>query len=309
MKLSIIIPVYNVEEYLKECLDSILSQETKDVEVILVDNNSTDSSPKIIKTYQKKYPKIIKSLTCKTWGASAVRNLGVKKATGDYIWFVDSDDFLEKDAIKKLLKKIDEEKADAINFSVRRVYENGQENILTAVNTDKAGWKKRYAMYGFPPFQNIYLKKFWQKHFEFPEGMIHEDMAILSAAVLYTNKISYIDDVLYSYRQRKGSVLHKKGFDPHSYDIFKALGILYGKFNEAKKLDEYHDELEYFFIWNLLIDSVKDFNKGIEGKSGKEQTRATLKRLFPAWYKNPYLRKKPLKFRLNCLRGFLGLLH
>ncbi|MBQ2638829.1 glycosyltransferase [Candidatus Saccharibacteria bacterium] len=307
MKLSIIIPVYNVEKYLSECLESILVQDNSDFEVILVDNNSTDKSPEIIDRVKKRYPKKVRSFLCSSWGASAVRNFGVLKARGEYIWFVDSDDWIEKDAISKLIRHAEETRADAINFSVRRVYPN-RENILTFVNTDKPDFKKRYIMYGFPPFQNIYRRDFWNKHFSFPEGIIHEDMAILSSAVLYSDNFSYIDEVLYNYRQRSGSVLHKAGFDVHSLDIFKALGILYGKFKEAGKLEEYFSELEYFFIWNLLIDSAKDFNKGPEGKVGKEQTRATLKRLFPNWYRNQYLRKKPLKFRINCLRGFLGLL-
>ncbi len=307
LKLSIIIPVFNVDEYLKECLDSILAQKKSGIEIILVENYSSDKSYEICKDYKEKFPKVIKVFRTKKWGASAVRNYGVKKASGEYIWFIDSDDWIEKGAIEKVLGKVEKKKADVVCISVRRVYEDGRTNILTAVNPKEKNWKERYIMYGFPPFQNIYRKDFWAKNFEFPEGIIHEDMAILSTVILYTEKISAIDEVIYNYRQRKNSVLHQEGWNPHSLDIFKALGILYGKFNEKGMLERYKAEIEYFFIWNLLIDSAKDFRGYSEGKAGKEQTKLILKQFFPNWMKNKYFRNKPLKFKLNCYRGYLGI--
>ncbi len=307
-ELSIIIPVYNVEDYLAECLDSILQQGYDDYEIILVDNQSTDRSYAICEEYVKRYPEAVKLYQYAKWGAAAVRNFGVKKARGEYIWFVDSDDYLEKGAIRKLMETAERERADAVVMAVRRVYEGGRENILTAVDTTKPNWKKRYAMYGLAPFQNLYRRDFWTRNLSFPEGMIHEDMAILSTAVLYTDKVAFVDEPLYNYRQRQNSVLHQKGWNPHSLDIFAALAILLEKFKEAGKFEEYYDELEYFVIWNLLIDSAKDFYGHKEGKIGQKQTRETLKRTFPKWRKNRYLRQKPLKFRLNCWRGYLGLL-
>ena len=321
LRLSIVIPVFNVEKYLPDCLDSILSKTNlaykEKFEIILVDNNSSDKSLKICKEYRKKFPGMIRVSRCEPWGASAVRNLGVKRAKGEYLWFVDSDDYLEKGAVKRIIKRIEKEgekkqtkkkkkSLDAICISVRRVYEDGKTNVLTAVNPRKKGWKERYIMYGFPPFQNVYRRRFWMKNFKFPEGMIHEDMAILSSVVLYAEKIVCINKVLYNYRQRKNSVLHQVGWNPRSLDIFKALGILYGKFKEKNAILKYYDELEYFFIWNLLIDSAKDFRGFREGKSGKKQTRAMLKKFFPNWVKNKYFREKPLKFKLNCFRGYLG---
>lgn len=307
-KLSIVIPVYNVEGYLAQCLDSILGQVDNDCEVILVDNNSSDKSYEICEGYARKHPEIVKCYRCATWGAAAVRNFGVGKATGKYLWFIDSDDYLEDGAVKKLLAEAERGSFDAVVMGVRRVYEDGHEDVLTAIDTTEENWRSRYVMYGLAPFQNLYRREFWVEHFAFPEGMIHEDMAILSAAVLYTDKISFVDEVLYNYRQRENSVLHQSGWNPHSLDIFKALRILYEKFREAGALEKYRDESEYFFVWNLLIDSAKDFYGHKEGKVGQEQTRVMLKKFFPKWHKNRYLREKPLKFRLNCYRGYWGLL-
>ncbi len=307
-KVSVVIPVYNVEKYLGECLDSILGQDYRDFEVILVDNNSTDKSYEICEKYARENPGVVRVYRCEKWGAAAVRNFGVEQASGEYLWFIDSDDYIVPGAMRKLVTVAEESGADAAVMAVRRVYEDGHEDILTAVDTSKEGWQSRYVRYGLAPFQNLYRREFWTWHLEFPEGMIHEDMAILSAVVLYTEKIAFVEEPLYVYRQREGSVLHQGGWNPRSLDIFKALGILYGKFDEAGELEKYRDELEYFFVWNLLIDSAKDFHGHPEGKAGQEQTRAMLKKLFPKWYRNRFLRQKPLKFRVNCWRGYWGLL-
>lgn len=318
-KLSVVIPVYNVEEYLRECLDSVLGQDFDDFEVILVDNKSTDKSYEMCEEYVRKNPGRVRVYQCEKWGAAAVRNFGAEKAKGEYLWFVDSDDYIEPGAMRRLVETAERDGADAVVMALRRVYEDGHMDILTAVDTTKEGWQSRYVRYGLAPYQNLYRREFWAEHFEFPEGMIHEDMAIMSTAVLHTDKISFVEEPLYNYRQRAGSVLHQGEWNPHSLDIFKALGILYGKFSEAGKLEEYRDELEYFFIWNLLIDSAKDFYVGpyastgnarerAEKKAGQEQSRAMLKKFFPKWRKNRFLKQKPLKFRLNCYRGYLGLL-
>lgn len=343
-KLSVVIPVYNVKEYLAECLDSILGQDFEDFEVILVDNKSTDGSYELCEEYARENPGKVWVYQCEKWGAAAVRNYGAERARGKYLWFIDSDDYIEQGAMRKLVETAEVDGADAVVMAVRRVYEDGHDDILTAVDTTKEGWKNRYVMYGLAPYQNLYRREFWAEHFEFPEGMIHEDMAIMSTAVLYTDKIAFVEEPLYNYRQRAGSVLHQGEWNPHALDIFKALGILYGKFNAAGKLEEYRDALEYFFIWNLLIDSAKDFYVGasvrgsrerisgmgsqerssargsrervsvrgsqerMEKMMGQKQSRAVLKEVFPRWWKNRFFRRKPLKFRLNCYRGYLGLL-
>lgn len=308
LMVSVVIPVFNVEKYLRECVDSVLGQDYDSFEVILIDNNSTDKSYGICEEYAKKYPEKVRAFRYEKWGAAAVRNFGARQAKGKYLWFVDSDDYIEKGAIRKLVEKAEESDADVVVLAMRRVYEDGHDDILTTIDTTKPNWKNRYVMYGIAPVQNFYRREFWVKNMEFPEGIIHEDMAVLSATVLYTDKVSFVEEALYNYRQRAGSILHQRGWNPRSLDIFKALGILYGKFNGAGKVEEYHDELEYFFIWNLLIDSAKDFYGHKEGKAGQEQSREMLKKFFPKWRKNRYFRQKPLKFRLNCYRGYLGLL-
>ena len=108
-RISIVVPVFNAEKYLGECLDSILKALTGvEGEILAVDNDSSDDSLAILKKYADKHPETIKVLQCHTWGAAAVKNYGVSKARGEYIWFIDADDYIAEDAIFKLLKKADD---------------------------------------------------------------------------------------------------------------------------------------------------------------------------------------------------------
>ena len=129
--------------------------------------------------------------------------------------------------------------------------------------------------------------------------MIHEDMEMISSIILYTDKYSFVDEPLYNYYQINGSVIHKDVWDGHAFDIFPALRGLYDRFKEVGVATEYHDELEWFFIWNLLIDSAKDFAKFPEGKPGFKRSREMLRQYFPKWRKNRFLKQKPLKLRIR----------
>ena len=303
MKLSIIIPIYNSEKYLARCLGSVLDAIGKygeAAEIILVENNSTDKSWEIIKQYCKKYPQVMRAEKCATQGAAAARNYGVKKARGEYLWFVDADDTVHHDAVSKLLKIATETKADLVMTGMRRVYPDGHTDYLSAVRTEEKNYKSRFVRYGLGPMQLLIRRAWWKANsFKFTEGRIHEDMELMSALILYTDNYAYVDEPLYNYYQNPDSVLHKRKWDAHYLDIFPALEGLYARFEAAKATETYRAELEWFFIWNLLIDSAKDFEKFKDGHAGFRKTREMLKKYFPKWRKNRFLRAKPLKLRLK----------
>ena len=123
-KVSIIIPVYNVEKYLKKCLDSVVNQTLKDIEIIVVNDGSPDNSQKIIDEYAKKYSQIA-SYTKENGGLSDARNYGIKKSKGKYLAFIDSDDFIDHDMIKKMYNKAVKENLDIVVCNSVEVYENG----------------------------------------------------------------------------------------------------------------------------------------------------------------------------------------
>lgn len=301
MKISIIIPVYNAEKYLKRCLNSVIESLNKiEGEILIIDNKSTDNSLALMKEYFKKYPGLIKLFDCATPGAAAVRNFGAEKARGDYIWFVDADDEIAKDSIEKLVNCADETKADLVMFGMERRYPDGKKNYLSAVKPTEKDFKSRFVRYGLGPVQVLIKRNWWVKNdFRFREGIIHEDMELMSSLILFTDKYAAIDEPLYFYYQNSDSVLHKTTFDAHIFDIFPALAGLYERFLNAGATKTFHDELEWFFIWNLLLDSAKDFAAFPEGKSGFLRSREMLKKYFPKWRKNRFLKQKPLKLQLK----------
>lgn len=307
MKISVIIPVFNVSKYLKRCVDEVLeSLDGVSGEILLIDNDSSDDSLKICNKYLKSYPKTISVLQCHTPGAAAVRNLGVAKARGEYIWFIDADDWVAKGAITKLLTKASKTNADLVMMGAERVYSDKHRDYLSPVSPNERDYKSRFVRYGMGPWQVLIKRKWWiDNGFAFREGYIHEDMELMSALILYTNKLASIDEPLYFYYQNDESVLHRKQFDPHIFDIFTALEGLYRRFVDAKAEKKYHDELEWFFIWNLLIDSAKDFGQFPEGKPGFKRSREMLKKYFPNWRKNQFLKQKPLKLRIRVRMNYL----
>ncbi len=306
MVISIIVPVFNAEKYLERCLESILlSLGEIDGEIILVDNGSSDNSLKISEAYVKKYPKIITLLHCKKPGAAATRNYGAKKATGKYIWFIDADDEITKDSVSLLVDEAEKSKADLVMMGADRVYSDGHKDYLSAVKNSEPNYKSRFVRYGAGPWQFLIRKKWWEDaNFSFREGIIHEDMEMISSLILYTNNFSGIDKPLYIYYQNDGSVLHKQKWDEHAFDIFPALSGLYERFKKVGAEKTYYDELEWFFVWNLLIDSAKDFAKSPEGKPGFWRSRKMLSEYFPNWRKNRFLKQKPLKLRLRVLLNY-----
>lgn len=196
ISLSIIIPVYNTEKYLADCLDSIFVSEKDDFEVIIIDDGSTDSSGKICDDFAKKYRNIV-VFHEKNHGVSAARNFGIKHAKGKYIMFVDSDDTLEKDWIN-VLEKIDDKD---IYFIDDRLDEN-EKNILKYI----VGRNEKNLIISAPT-SKIYRRGFLEKNnIKFEEKIIHgEDMLFLFEILCKTKSINIISKKIYNYRTYYGS--------------------------------------------------------------------------------------------------------
>ena len=130
-KFSIIIPVYNTEKYLEKCLDSIINQSYQNMEIIVVNDGSTDNSKDILFTYQNKYPKLINVYEKINGGLSDARNYGVSKASGDYLLFVDSDDYIESDLLLNISKNIKDD-VDELNDAVPPHYRSSGHSVFSS---------------------------------------------------------------------------------------------------------------------------------------------------------------------------------
>lgn len=308
IKVSVIIPVYNAKKYLDACLKSVLEQGFEGLEVILVNDKSTDGSEKKCLKYGKKFDNV-RVLQGEGRGAAAARNLGLKQAKGKYIWFIDADDEVVNGSIEKLFKTAEKEKADIVVMGAKQVWQNGKLRVMKAVDVRQKDWQKAFIRYGFGPWQMVMRREFLLKNeLFFPEGIIHEDMALMSALVLYTDRVATFnkEPYLYLYFQREESVLHPKKWNKNVLDIFAALEFLYKKFEAEKKVKKYWAELEYFFIWNLLLDAARSFAKFPEGRAGYPKIRKMMKKYFPKWRKNKYLKEKGLGMRLRCELRYWG---
>ena len=137
MKVSVIVPVYNVEKYIDKCLESLVNQTLADIEIIVVNDGSPDNSQLIVDEYVKKYPKKIRSFIKENGGQGSARNLGLEYSRGEYISFVDSDDWLEDEALEKMYYKAKKEDSDIVICDMKDCFEDGTEEIYncTKYNT------------------------------------------------------------------------------------------------------------------------------------------------------------------------------
>ena len=208
-KVSIIIPVFNTEKYLKKCLDSVLNQTLSSIEVICINDCSKDNSLEILKEYSNK-DKRLKLIDFKVnQGVSIARNKGVSESSGDYIGFIDSDDFVELDFYEKLYKKASETNADCAKGNIYTTKEDGSNPILTDFynQNNKIKENKAYFCYGFT--SAIYKASLIKNNnINFPEKIIHfEDPYFSIMANIFMTTVEIVDSAKYYYIQHKNSAV------------------------------------------------------------------------------------------------------
>ena len=292
VKISVIIPVYNTEEHLRECLDSIINQTIKEIEIICINDSSTDNSPDILREYAQKDERI-HIITKKTNnGAASARNTGMDHAKGEYIGFVDSDDWIELDMYEKLYENAKTHNSDIV-MSPLNVYNNSTHEFEHSDHTctleifdekfDNRAFnhletKEFFFSISVTPPNKIYYNEFLKNiKARFPEGLIFEDNPFFYYIYLKAERVSIIRDYLYFYRKnRSGSVTTKASFkffdlfkimdiikdvfvETNNYEIYKiglinyCLGSIFERFDQVE--EEYKDE-----FFNLIIDYLKKLN-------------------------------------------------
>ncbi len=254
--ISVIVPVYNVEKYLQKCVDSIINQTYQNLEIILVDDGSTDNSGKICDEYLKK-DKRIKVIHKRNGGLSDARNWAIDVAEGEYIEFVDSDDYIEQDMIEFLYNNIEQYNADisicsyymidekeCINQSTNELYVYSRLEILQEVLLDEK--IRSYAW-------NKLFKKSLFDDIRFPVGKIFEDVITIGKLFEKSEKVVLNDVAKYYYRQREGSILHIQNSKTRLAYIYGALEIL-------KYLKEKEEKLELYCVYNYAHITIKTYN-------------------------------------------------
>lgn len=214
MKFSVIIPVYNVEAYLRDCLDSVLKQTFADWEAICVNDGSTDGSANILNEYAAPESRI-KVVTQPNGGLSAARNAGIDAAEGEYVLFLDSDDWLEENALEVLSANLEDE--DMLCFSGRRYFESDRafheadqlkpQSYASGMDYYNANALSVRDFAFVCVVLRIYKREFLSRHgLQFKEGIFHEDNLFTPLACYYAGKVKVINECLYDYRVRSNSI-------------------------------------------------------------------------------------------------------
>ncbi len=298
IKVSVIVPVYNVEEYLEKCLESLVNQTLKDIEIIVVNDGSPDNSQKIIDRYKEKYHNII-SIEDINHGQGYARNKGISLAKGKYIMFLDSDDTVELTILEKMYNIIEKQKVDVVISDINKIINNQKiyfKNYLEYNSKDNIN-----LMLSHPgPVAKLYKKElFIKNNISFLEKVYYEDLAMTPILSIYVNKVCYIKEPLYNYLIRNNSTMTQTKFNPKLDDIFTVLKYLEQEFNIRSK-NKYSDELEYLYIEHLLYSaSLRYLNYNIY-KDRINKIVNIIKRKYPNWNRNIYYQKKSNKFKLVC---------
>ena len=295
MKVSIIVPVYNVEKYLEKCLDSLVNQTLKEIEIIVVNDGTKDNSQEIIDKYTKKYPKKVKGYIKENGGLSSARNYGLKYAKGDYIAFVDSDDYVELDMYEKMYNKAINNNYDIVVCDFIELDEEGNNKIYKKSNLGYSNNDiKNYLISAPMAWSRLYKKNIFDKLI-FEEGIFYEDLNLTPLLVLETNNIGFVEEGLYYYLQRFGSIMKQKQFNERLLDIFKVLQKNYDLLN-----DKYPKETEYLYITHLLRTASMRFLNYKDSKKYLTQINNEIKTKFPNWRKNKYYKKSSIKLKIIC---------
>lgn len=312
-KISIIMPVYNMERYLAACMDSVVSQTLSDIEIIAVNDGSKDNSLQILEEYQSRYSDRIKVFTTENRGVSHARNYGLARASGEFVLFVDSDDFIEEDMCEKLYDKAMRDGNDIVICGRYNVYER---ESIGEVSKKEAGTllinhnfkliENKYELAHISPFP-------WDKLFRrsildglaFPEKIRFEDLVLVYEACCKADSIGVVEEPLYNYRRTtQGGFLNS--FSEQTLDIIKAFTLLFDFMKQNGYMEIYQEELEYVCTRHFLYRYGALFKGSNKGKLGIkleiiEKTQDFLDRELPNWHKNRYLRyssgalKKKLK--------------
>ena len=256
--ISIIVPIYNAEKYINKCIDSILNQTKKELEIILINDGSTDNTEKLIKSYKDKRIKYFKNTN---HGIGYTRNFGIDKATSKYIMFLDSDDYLEKTACEKLFNKIEKDKLDIVMSDFYKDYGDRVEEIkLPSFKDSSLKDNPDIITEYLNPWAKLYSAKLLKDNkIKFVEDLKYEDAPFVIEALDKANKIGKIDECLNYYVIHNNSETTVR--DRKCFDILKIIDKIRKYTKDKDYLKDKIDKLTVRIITNYTIQQRNQKNK------------------------------------------------
>ena len=290
IKVSVIVPVYNMEKYLERCLDSLLAQTLEEIEIIAVDDGSKDSSPEILERYAAEHDKL-KYVRKENGGLSDARNYGFPYTTGEYIGYLDSDDYIDPEMFEVMYNKAKENDSDIVECNLHHTYVDYEDTEIM----DKIYKREELLYHGRCIVWNKIYRREWllETGVIFPVGLIYEDMAFFSKIVPYINKYDYVDIVPVHYVQRSSSL--NNASSERTMHVFEILRGIISFYKEKGFYERYEKELEYLYARILLCSSFRRMCRIPDKKIRKKALKSNWRELadtFPEWRRNPLLKKE-----------------
>mgnify|MGYP000195971416 CR=1 FL=1 len=290
--LSVIVPVYNVEKYLPKCLDSILGQTFRDFELIIVNDGSPDNSSDIIDAYSQKDSRI-RIVNKENGGLSSARNRGVREASGKYLAFIDSDDWIDKEMFQCMLQKGEEVNADIIFCDVRGEYEDGTVKVIYQQATnfpeviDVAEHPRLFLeVECFSCNKIIARRLFIDFNIEFPEGLLYEDVGTFPRLFFMANRLVRVPKQFYHYTVREGAITQM--FSLKGLDYLKVVKVVEDFLRSKGLWNQYEAIMLEFYLYHVFFNLsiyCGHISNGLEREQAFDKLYANLKENKINWRK------------------------
>lgn len=303
-KISIVVPIYKVEAYLNHCVQSLVNQTYKDIEIILVDDGSPDSCPRMCDEWERKDDRII-VIHKDNGGLSDARNAGIARSTGEYLMFVDSDDYIEPDSCEAFMRIAEKTDADIIVGNVVQETSKGfvhmdrtnLEEGRLYLNTEYIKLAIRAREWYAPAWSALYKRSVFERnHLQYVKGLLHEDMEMLPRVFFAAQTVSFLNKEFYHYVIRKGSIMSTATKEKNGKHIMGIYAEWKELFDQVK--DPELKKLLYGFLVKCYLCSVKELQmsegiriKGMDsrfifhyGLDYKEKLKAILFGVSPRLY-------------------------
>lgn len=293
-KVSVIVPIYNADMFINQTLDSLVNQTLDDIQVICINDGSTDNTLAILEEYKTNYPNKIIVYSKPNGGIAETRNFGLSKVTSEYFGFVDSDDTVELNMFETLYNNALESSSDVVFSDFYWSYPEKETVVKDGpYSTNKDVLTQMFATLWNKLYKTSFIKEL---NIDFPKGYRYEDASFLYKLVPYLKKWSYVDAPFVHYRQTAGSITHNH--NEHVKDMIFVFKDLLNYYHHRNLYDEFGAELEYLFIRFFLGNSflrtcqIKD---NVDRQLTLDLSYNILKDNFPNWKRNEYLNKPGLK--------------
>lgn len=299
MKLSVIVPVYNVEYYLRKCLDSLVNQTLKDMEIIVVNDGSPDNSQTIIDEFVENYPGRVIGLKKENGGQGSARNLGLQYAKGQYIGFVDSDDWVDAEMYETMYNKAISEQADIVICNTMDHY---SDHTVYHRQSDVGKLRKCGMVY------NKIFRRDLIGIMRFPEGLWYEDFSFVVKLLMQTEKISYCTEHFYHSFSRQESTMNNNN-SKKNLDMLTIMTDIEDYVHAQNLEEKYGYDLEYMMIEHILLTSINRVavqKNNEKNKTIKEMRKYVLKR-YPHFQKDEAFQEFGKKQKMIIILNAHGL--